>query len=140
MRAQNADIPTRYHNLLDYKKRYPGNTTQARAEFDKDLAKHLLEDCPDLVVCAGWYVSNYTLQLNLLMACRMHGAWRIVALQFCPLIFRASLVPRFPKSARDCQHTNNKPSSSITWRVQWGCKFNLSAVPCQPSSYNLWAS
>lgn len=62
VRAQNADIPTRYHNLLDYKKRYPGNTAQARAEFDKDLAKHLLEDCPDLVVCAGWYVSHYTWQ------------------------------------------------------------------------------
>lgn len=60
VRAQNADIPTRYHNLLDYKKRYPGNTTQARAEFDKDLAGHILEDSPDLVVCAGWYVSNYT--------------------------------------------------------------------------------
>lgn len=59
MRAQNAEIPTRYHNLLDYKKCHPGNATQARAEFDRDLASYLLEDCPDLVVCAGWYVSYY---------------------------------------------------------------------------------
>lgn len=59
VRAQNAGIPTRYHNLLDYKKCYPDNTSQARAEFDKDLAKYLLADCPDLVVCAGWYVPNY---------------------------------------------------------------------------------
>lgn len=56
VRAENANIPTRYHNLLNYKNRYPDNVSQARAEYDKDLAGILLEDHPHLVVCAGWYV------------------------------------------------------------------------------------
>ncbi|TKX26230.1 phosphoribosylglycinamide formyltransferase [Elsinoe australis] len=59
-RAEKAGIPTLYHNLVGYKKRFPdpagaeGKFTQARDEFDKDLAKLVLEDKPDIVVCAGW--------------------------------------------------------------------------------------
>ena len=52
-RAEKANIPTAYHNLVAYKKRH--ETEQlARAEYDRDLATMILADAPDLVVCAGW--------------------------------------------------------------------------------------
>ncbi|MCJ1467255.1 hypothetical protein MMC07_005879 [Pseudocyphellaria aurata] len=54
VRAQNAGIATRYHNLVEYKKRYPDSVNEAREEYDKDLARLVLEDEPHLVVCAGW--------------------------------------------------------------------------------------
>ncbi|MCJ1430175.1 hypothetical protein MMC29_008091 [Sticta canariensis] len=54
VRAQNAGIATKYHNLVEYKKRYPDNVSQAREEYDKDLARLILEDQSHLVVCAGW--------------------------------------------------------------------------------------
>lgn len=57
-RAQNANIPTTYHNLVSggYKKRYPDNIQKAREDYDVDLAKIISENNPkpDLVVCAGW--------------------------------------------------------------------------------------
>ena len=58
-RAKQANIPTAYHNLLEYKKRHPdanedAKFLQARGEYDKDLAALVLNDKPDLVVCAGW--------------------------------------------------------------------------------------
>jgi len=58
-RAQKANISTAYHNLLEYKKRFPDATgskkfEQARSEYDRDLASLVLADKPDLVVCAGW--------------------------------------------------------------------------------------
>lgn len=58
-RAQKAQIPTAYHNLLEYKKRFPDTTEskkfeQARSEYDRDLASLVLADKPDIVVCAGW--------------------------------------------------------------------------------------
>ncbi|KAG8623269.1 hypothetical protein KVT40_008245 [Elsinoe batatas] len=59
-RAEKASIPTAYHNLVSYKKRFPdpagaeGKFNEAREEYDKDLAKLVLEDKPDIVVCAGW--------------------------------------------------------------------------------------
>lgn len=57
-RAQNAHIPTTYHNLVagGYKKRHPENISKAREEYDVDLAKLITENSlkPDLVVCAGW--------------------------------------------------------------------------------------
>lgn len=57
-RAQTADIPTTYHNLIThgYKKKYPDNIDRAREEYDVDLAKLIIETQPkpDLVVCAGW--------------------------------------------------------------------------------------
>lgn len=54
VRAQSAGIATRYHNLVDYKQRRPDSVNQAREEYDKDLARTVLEDQPHLVVCAGW--------------------------------------------------------------------------------------
>ena len=72
-RAQNTNIPTTYHNLVAYRKALlssssskdttTGTTTlsrdddlerQARENYDRDLAKLILADSPDLVVCAGF--------------------------------------------------------------------------------------
>jgi phosphoribosylglycinamide formyltransferase len=56
-RAQKANIPTTYHNLVPYKKRH-ADTGQgglaAREEYDRDLAQLILQHAPDLVVCAGF--------------------------------------------------------------------------------------
>lgn len=62
-RAAAAGIPTKYHNLVagGYKKRFPAPdgpakqaSAEARSAYDADLAKLVLEDKPDLVVCAGF--------------------------------------------------------------------------------------
>jgi phosphoribosylglycinamide formyltransferase len=55
-RAQAANIPTSYHNLLKYKKdpKFEGDVPRARVAYDEDLAKLVLRDEPDLVVCAGF--------------------------------------------------------------------------------------
>jgi phosphoribosylglycinamide formyltransferase len=52
-RAANAGIPTSYHNLVPYKKAHP-DVAEARSVYDADLAKLVLEQKPDMVVCAGW--------------------------------------------------------------------------------------
>ena len=59
VRAEEAGIFTTYHNLLQYKKRYPDSVAgvdDARTQYDADLAQKILTHipCPDLVVCAGW--------------------------------------------------------------------------------------
>lgn len=57
IRAQNASIPTTYHNLVKYKKQQAATEAGvllARVAYDQDLAQLILEDRPDLVVCAGW--------------------------------------------------------------------------------------
>ncbi len=59
IRAATADppIPTIYHNLVKYKKEHPKTdegVQQARKAYDAELARLLLADSPDLVVCAGW--------------------------------------------------------------------------------------
>ncbi|CAZ85678.1 unnamed protein product [Tuber melanosporum] len=53
-RAANAGIPSTYHNLLAYKNKNPNNPQEAREAYDADLAKLILAQTPDLVVCAGW--------------------------------------------------------------------------------------
>lgn len=67
-RAQKANIPTTVHNLITggyHKSRKmveedpkleqsPEEKQGARERYDQDLAKLVLEDKPDLVVCAGW--------------------------------------------------------------------------------------
>lgn len=58
-RAKNASIPTAYHNLVSGKYLAPGEKDPAarkagREKYDADLAKLILADEPDLVVCAGW--------------------------------------------------------------------------------------
>jgi phosphoribosylglycinamide formyltransferase len=57
IRAHDASIPTTYHNLVKYKKQQAATEAGillARQIYDQDLAKLILEDQPDLVVCAGW--------------------------------------------------------------------------------------
>ena len=62
-RARKANIPTTYHNLVKYKKKQQQQQSNsdvqvqvqaAREEYDADLAKIVLEDKPDLVVCLGF--------------------------------------------------------------------------------------
>ena len=67
-RARQAQIPVHYHNLVKYKKKMrqsssssSSSTTtteegvqRAREEYDADLARLVLGDEPDLVVCLGF--------------------------------------------------------------------------------------
>ena len=56
-RAKNAGIPDSYHNLVSYKKQQPDTVegvATARENYDIDLAKTIIQETPDLVVCAGW--------------------------------------------------------------------------------------
>ena len=56
-RARRADIPTTYHNLVKYKKQHPATpegVQAAREEYDAELARLVLQDAPDLVVCLGF--------------------------------------------------------------------------------------
>ncbi len=58
-RAKRASIPTRYHNLVSGKYYQPGEKDQsvkqaARQKYDADLAQIVLEDSPDIIICAGW--------------------------------------------------------------------------------------
>ncbi|KAI9887004.1 MAG: hypothetical protein M1823_001148 [Watsoniomyces obsoletus] len=78
-RASKAGIPTTYHNLIQYRKMYNtqspgigigggetstlsrsgidqrgGEEDVARKHYDQDLLKIILEDNPDLIICAGW--------------------------------------------------------------------------------------
>ncbi|EXJ79123.1 phosphoribosylglycinamide formyltransferase [Capronia epimyces CBS 606.96] len=59
VRAEEANIPTTYHNLVAYKKKHANTEAgvqAARREYDADLAQKILTHIPspDLVVCAGW--------------------------------------------------------------------------------------
>ncbi|KAJ5081686.1 hypothetical protein NUU61_009950 [Penicillium alfredii] len=56
-RATRAGIPTQYHNLVKYKKQHaatPAGVQAAREEYDTELARLILADAPDLVVCLGF--------------------------------------------------------------------------------------
>ena len=58
-RAKNASIPTKYHNLIAGRYHASGESDavvkqKAREKYDADLAQIVLDDTPDLVVCAGW--------------------------------------------------------------------------------------
>ena len=58
-RAEEAHIPTLYHNLVSYKQKESQDETgvqKAREHYDADLAQRILTHIPspDLVVCAGW--------------------------------------------------------------------------------------
>lgn len=57
VRAQKVAIPTTYHNLVKYKKQQAATEAGillAREAYDLDLSQLVMEDKPDLVVCAGW--------------------------------------------------------------------------------------
>lgn len=56
-RARKANIPTQYHNLVKYKKQHPATpegVQAAREEYDAELARLILADSPELVVCLGF--------------------------------------------------------------------------------------
>jgi hypothetical protein len=58
-RAEKAGIPTTYHNLVFGKylksgEKDPIIIQKARAAYDAHLADLVLQDKPDVVVCAGW--------------------------------------------------------------------------------------
>ena len=56
-RASRANIPSAYHNLVKYKKQHPATSEgvqAAREEYDGELARLVLVDSPDLVVCLGF--------------------------------------------------------------------------------------
>ncbi|KAJ5176031.1 Phosphoribosylglycinamide formyltransferase [Penicillium canariense] len=56
-RARKASIPTEYHNLVKYKKAHPATpegVQAAREEYDAELARLILADEPELVVCLGF--------------------------------------------------------------------------------------
>lgn len=56
-RASKANIPTQYHNLVKYKKQHPATpegVQLAREEYDAELARLILADAPELVVCLGF--------------------------------------------------------------------------------------
>jgi phosphoribosylglycinamide formyltransferase len=58
-RAENASIPTAYHNLISGKyhssgEKDPAVIQAARERYDADLADLVIADSPDLVVCLGW--------------------------------------------------------------------------------------
>ena len=56
-RARKANIPTQYHNLVKYKKQHPATpegVQAAREEYDAELARLILVDEPELVVCLGF--------------------------------------------------------------------------------------
>lgn len=58
-RATAAGIPTSTLGILPYKKRFPDSSgtpafQQAREAYDADLAEMVLQDKPDLIVCAGF--------------------------------------------------------------------------------------
>ena len=56
-RARKANVPTHYHNLVKYKKQHPSTpegVQAAREEYDAELARLILADSPELVVCLGF--------------------------------------------------------------------------------------
>lgn len=58
-RAKEASIPTTYHNLISGKyyesgEQDPEKKKAGREKYDARLAELVLEDTPDIVVCAGW--------------------------------------------------------------------------------------
>jgi phosphoribosylglycinamide formyltransferase len=58
-RAKQAGIPTTYHGILPFKKKYPDTSENphfqaARHAYDLELAEKVLADKPDIVICAGF--------------------------------------------------------------------------------------
>lgn len=65
-RAEAANIPTTTHNLVPYRKSHPSkdpakkDSPEGRAAYDAELARLVLEDDVDLVVCAGFMHSEFS--------------------------------------------------------------------------------
>jgi len=62
-RAEQASIPTTYHNLIAGKYHKSGEADsavkqKARESYDADLAEKVISDAPDLVVCGTYFALN----------------------------------------------------------------------------------
>ena len=58
-RAEQAGVATTYHGIVPFKKQFPDTSEkpqfqEARRAYDQRLAEIVLEDRPDIVVCAGF--------------------------------------------------------------------------------------
>jgi hypothetical protein len=118
-RAAKAKIPTTYHNLLAYKKKYE-DVTQAREEYDKELAALVLKDGPDVVVCAGFM---HILSKEFLVPLEESGV-TIVNLHpgmvlFSDLQCRPALTKSYHSTAwpiQRCKCNRKSPQSIHGWR------------------------
>ncbi|CAI4057563.1 hypothetical protein SUVZ_02G5200 [Saccharomyces uvarum] len=80
-RAADNGIPTKVHSLYPYTKAIPKEDKAARAkartQFENDLAQLVLEDKPDIVICAGWLLilgSTFLSQLQSVPILNLHPA------------------------------------------------------------------
>lgn len=80
-RAADNGIPTKVHSLYPYTKAIPKEDKAARAkartQFENDLAQLVLEDRPDVVICAGWLLilgSTFLSQLQSVPILNLHPA------------------------------------------------------------------
>ncbi|CUS24118.1 LAQU0S14e00540g1_1 [Lachancea quebecensis] len=80
-RASKHGIPTRVHSLYSYTKGIAkedkSERTAARRNFEIDLASVVLEDKPDLIVCAGWLLilgSEFLKRVNGVPIINLHPA------------------------------------------------------------------
>ena len=73
-RAENAGIPCTYFNLISRgfqakDEKDADKLKEARSRYDAALAEVVLQDTPDLLICAGWmhvftYAPNHEAQLG----------------------------------------------------------------------------
>ncbi|QID83727.1 Phosphoribosylglycinamide formyltransferase [Saccharomyces pastorianus] len=80
-RAADNGIPTRVHSLYPYTKAIPKEDKAARANartrFENDLARLVLENKPDVIICAGWLLilgSTFLSQLQSVPILNLHPA------------------------------------------------------------------
>ncbi|CDO94483.1 unnamed protein product [Kluyveromyces dobzhanskii CBS 2104] len=80
-RASDNGIPTTVQSLYPYTKSLAkddkAGRTEARNNFERDLAELILKDSPDLVVCAGWLLilgPTFLKRLNGLPIINLHPA------------------------------------------------------------------
>lgn len=80
-RAQNHDIGTKVHTLFKYTKSIPKDDKEERAKarinFESELADLIMQDEPDLIVCAGWLLilgPTFLKKLNGIPIINLHPA------------------------------------------------------------------
>ncbi|CCC67766.1 hypothetical protein NCAS_0A12080 [Naumovozyma castellii] len=80
-RATNACIPTKIQSLYPYTRDIPKEDKEARANartvYEKDLADAILQDKPDLIVCAGWLLilgSTFLSKIGCIPIINLHPA------------------------------------------------------------------
>lgn len=80
-RALNHNIPVNVQSLYKYTKGLPKDEKEmrdkARAKYDEELADLILQDAPDLVICAGWLLilgPKFLKKLNAIPIINLHPA------------------------------------------------------------------